>query len=92
MLKDPSSAYVPADRSNNWIKLKGDYYQGLNDTLDIIIIGGYYGDASYRTTGADWTDRITTFLLGVITKLDRVNPRLSEVVPFCKVGTGYSEV
>jgi ATP-dependent DNA ligase len=64
--------------------------EGLTDTLDLLIIGGYYGESSYRT-GTDWTDKITTFLLGVITHLDTANPRGTHVIPFCKVGTGYSE-
>jgi ATP-dependent DNA ligase len=50
-LKDPESLYVPNDRSINWIKLKGDYVEGLTDTLDLLIIGGYYGGSSCRTTG-----------------------------------------
>lgn len=81
---------MPNDRSISWIKLKGDYVEGLTDTLDLLIIGGYYGETSYRT-GNDWTDKITTFLLGVITHLDVDNPRATHVIPFCKVGTGYSE-
>jgi len=31
--------------------MKGEYFQGLTDTLDLIIIGGYYGKKSYRTEG-----------------------------------------
>jgi DNA ligase-4 len=90
ILKDPNILYLPNDRSTNWIKLKGDYIDGLTDTLDLIIIGGYYGTSSYRT-GTDWTERITSFLLGVIAHVDTTNPQRCHIIPFCKVGTGYSE-
>jgi ATP-dependent DNA ligase len=71
MLKDPDSYYVPKERGANWIKLKGDYIDGLTDTLDAIILGGYYGDLSYRLgQGNHWTDQITCFLVGVIDRID----------------------
>ena len=89
MIKDPDSLYVPKERANNWIKLKGDYIDGLTDTLDLIILGGYYGSASYRAQGTHWSDRVTTFLMGVIDKIDDENPKNSYAIPFCKVGTGY---
>jgi len=74
MLKDPSSAYVPKTRGNNWLKLKGEYVEGLTDSLDLVILGGYFGDMSYRIGGTNhWTDRITTFLLGLIQNIDPVN-------------------
>jgi DNA ligase-4 len=48
MLKDPNSIYVPKERAINWLKLKGDYVDGMTDTMDVIIIGGYFGDLSFR--------------------------------------------
>jgi len=30
--------------------------EGLIDTVDLIILGGYYGNKSYRSEGSDWTD------------------------------------
>ena len=61
---------MPKERAINWLKLKGDYVDGLTDTLDLIILGGYFGNLSYRVGHGDWTDRITTFLMGVIDKID----------------------
>lgn len=67
MLKEPSSLYMPKERAAHWLKLKGDYIEGLTDTLDLIILGGYYGDsASRHGTGTHWTEQITSFLVGVI--------------------------
>jgi DNA ligase-4 len=91
MLKDPDSLYVPKERSVNWLKLKGDYVDGLTDTLDLVILGGYFGNLSYRVgQGGHWSDKVTTFLLGIIEKIDSENQHNSHAIPFCKVGTGYS--
>lgn len=72
------------------MKLKGDYIDGLTDTLDLIIIGGFFGDKSYRQgDSGHWIDKITTFSLGVIEKTEEDDDDYV-VYPFCKVGTGYN--
>lgn len=43
------SIYIPNKRGTQWIKMKGEYFEGLTDTLDLIILGGYFGKKSYRT-------------------------------------------
>ena len=91
MLKDPNSMYFPKERGSNWVKLKGDYIEGLTDTLDLIILGGYFGDTAARHGSSNhWTDQLTSFLLGVIDRIDTVNPQIAYAIPFAKVGTGYS--
>ena len=91
MLKNPHSIYAPKERASNWIKLKSDYVDGLTDTLDLIILGGYYGDSSARHGNSyHWSDQITSFLVGVIDKIDLKNPKKCFALPFAKVGTGYS--
>lgn len=37
-----------------------------------------------------WTDQITSFLIGVIDRIDPYNKNVAYVIPFAKVGTGYS--
>ena len=44
VVKNPDSVYKPSVRSGSgWYKVKPDYMLGLNDDLDILIVGGYYG-------------------------------------------------
>lgn len=84
--------YIPKERGSNWIKLKGDYIEGLTDTLDLIILGGYFGDSSYRHGHTKhWTDQVTSFLIGVIDRIDTMNSQIAYAIPFAKVGTGYSK-
>ena len=46
IVKQTDSFYVPKERSTSWLKLKGDYVEGIVDTLDVLVIGGYYGEGS----------------------------------------------
>jgi ATP-dependent DNA ligase len=50
----------------------------LGDTLDLIILGGYYGKRQSL-------DSINVFLVGVIKDASS-----KTAIPLCKVGTGYS--
>ncbi|MEM0145512.1 MAG: ATP-dependent DNA ligase [Conexivisphaerales archaeon] len=43
MLKDNSSTYRAGARGFSWIKLKRDYQGELGDTLDLVVVGAFYG-------------------------------------------------
>lgn len=37
----PDSIYEPDAR--HWLKMKKDYLQGMADSVDLVVLGGYYG-------------------------------------------------
>ena len=43
VLKNPRSAYRLNDRNDDWMKVKPEYMTEFGESLDCIIIGGYYG-------------------------------------------------
>ena len=48
MMKKLNSVYLPNDRGLDWVKLKGEYMEGMTDTLDLLVIGGYFGEGKVR--------------------------------------------
>ena len=44
VIKKIDSIYKPDKRCSDWVKMKCDYIDTIVDTLDLIIIGGYYGE------------------------------------------------
>ena len=44
VIKKKDSIYKPDKRCSDWVKMKCDYIDTIVDTLDLIIIGGYYGE------------------------------------------------
>jgi DNA ligase-4 len=90
VLKKLSSPYVPASRT--WLKLKPDYSAGYFQTLDLLIVGGYYGTA---TSGRHWkSNGVSHFLLGL--RAPDSTPHGSSpaalhppIFTLAKVGTGY---
>ena len=49
MLKTPNAPYRAGTRGSNWLKLKREYRNELGDSLDLVVIGAYFGRG--RRTG-----------------------------------------
>lgn len=58
MVKRLDSPYLP-DKRQHWIKLKPEYLEGVGDDLDLLILGGFYGEGARRG------GKISHFLLGL---------------------------
>jgi len=78
MLKTPNAPYRAGSRGSNWLKLKREYRNELGDSLDLIVIGAYFGRG--RRTGL-----YGTLLLGTF------NPETNNFPSICKVGTGFTD-
>lgn len=96
IVKNATTPYVLADRSDKWVKIKPDYIDGLRDNMDLVLLGGYYGEGTRRA------GNVSHFLLGVFEK-QLTPPEIQRVMSdrrlppppmytFCKVGSGYSKV
>ena len=78
MLKHLNSVYKAGIRGSNWLKLKREYQNELGDSLDLVVIGAFFGKG--RRTG-----KYGTLLLATYNDEEDIFPSI------CKVGTGFSD-
>ncbi len=78
MLKVLNAPYRAGMRGSNWLKLKREYRNELGDSLDLVVIGAFFGRG--RRTG-----RYGTLLLATYNDDEDVFPSI------CKVGTGFTD-
>ena len=75
MVKDPNGMYRPNARGGQggWLKIKPEYNNELSDSLDLIVLGGYYGSHSRGRSSAGniSSSPVTHFLLGLIDSSDK---------------------
>lgn len=86
VLKNPRSPYRLNERHDDWMKVKPEYMTEFGESLDLIIVGGYYG--SGRRGGA-----LSSFLCGLRVSDDHSTQGGAEPMKcwsFCKVGGGFT--
>lgn len=87
VLKNPRSEYRLNDRNDDWVKVKPEYMTEFGESLDCIVVGGYYGSGK-RGGG------LSSFLCGLYISRDLFgnipggNPQ--KTWSFFKVGGGFS--
>ncbi|KAL7747186.1 DNA ligase (ATP) [Sorochytrium milnesiophthora] len=75
IIKDPCRPYFPGERPPSWIKVKIDYEPELLEPLDLMVVGGSWGEGKRG-------QQLASFLLAV--------RQGKQWVSFVKVGSGYS--
>ena len=78
MLKMLDKPYQAGSRGSYWLKLKREYQNELGDSLDLVVIGGFFGKG--RRTGNYGTLLLATY--------DEDSDAFTSI---CKVGTGFSD-
>lgn len=78
MLKQIDSPYRAGARASNWLKLKREYRNELGDSLDLVVVGAFYGRG--RRTG-----KYGALLLSTHDDQTDAFPSI------CKVGTGFTD-
>ena len=78
MLKTLNSPYQAGSRGSHWLKLKREYQNELGDSLDLVVIGGFFGKG--RRTGNYGTLLLATY-----------EEDEDTFTSICKVGTGFSD-
>ncbi|QDI89523.1 ATP-dependent DNA ligase [Candidatus Nitrosopumilus sp. SW] len=78
MLKMLDKPYQAGSRGSHWLKLKREYQNELGDSLDLVVIGGFFGKG--RRTGNYGTLLLATY--------EEDEDMFTSI---CKVGTGFSD-
>ena len=85
VLKNPNSPYRLNERHDDWMKVKPEYMTEFGESLDLVVVGGYYGSGK-RGGG------LSSVLCGL--RVDDTQARkgvnVTKCYSFCKVGGGFT--
>ncbi|KAF8982790.1 DNA ligase (ATP) [Entomortierella lignicola] len=84
IVKNPRSAYTPNGRGQDWVKIKPEYVDGVCDSLDVLIVGGFYGSGSRGGQGV-----ISSYLCAVRDNTSK-SVKGKKFLTFCKFGSGFT--
>lgn len=79
IIKEQQSIYEPGTRNYKWIKLKANSRSDLVDTIDVAILGYYYGEGARAKSG------FGAMLAGVY------DPETEKYYSIGKVGSGFKD-
>ncbi|KAK3401244.1 DNA ligase 4 [Sordaria brevicollis] len=86
VLKNPRSRYSLNSRNNDWIKVKPEYMSEFGESLDCVVVGGYFG--SGRRGGT-----LSSFLCGLRVSQNFIKSGKAatgeKCLSFFKVGGGF---
>ncbi len=78
MCKALDAPYKAGNRGFDWIKFKTDYTEDLVDTMDLVVIGAFYG----RGRRAGWYGALL---------MAAYDPDTDRFTSLCKLGTGFDD-
>jgi DNA ligase-4 len=82
VLKNPRSPYRLNERHDDWMKVKPEYMTEFGESLDLVIVGGYYGQGHRG-------GNLGSFLCGLRVD-DPKSSQPEKCWSFCKVGGGFT--
>ncbi|GAB1214500.1 DNA ligase (ATP) [Aspergillus terreus] len=85
VLKNPRSPYRLNERHDDWMKVKPEYMTEFGESLDVVVIGGYFG-SGHRG------GRLSSFLCGLRADGGHSSQGATSTkcYSFCKVGGGFN--
>ncbi|CCX15517.1 Similar to DNA ligase 4; acc. no. Q4WVG8 [Pyronema omphalodes CBS 100304] len=83
VIKSPLSVYRLNSRNDSWIKVKPEYMTEFGESLDLLVIGGYWGSGHRSNT-------LSSFLCGLRVDGNHASGDGMKFWSFCRVGGGFT--
>ncbi|KAI9876992.1 MAG: DNA ligase (ATP) [Pleopsidium flavum] len=85
VLKNPRSMYRLNDRNDDWMKVKPEYMTEFGESMDCIVVGGYYGSGNRG-------GKLSSFLCGLRVDQNQIHQGANPMkcYSFFKVGGGFT--